>query len=379
MASIHRRPKSPFWHAAYTLPDGRRTLRSTGTTDRKKALSIALEYEKASRLGRQGLLTDQKAREAIASIYAIANQDLLPASTVEQYIDRWLKVKEIETRDRTVIEYRNATAKLKEHLGTKAKRPMDAITVKDALSFRDSISKKLSPASANKYLKITRVVWNDAIRDSVAGDNPFRKARSLETVQVARKDFTVDQVKKLLSKASDSWRGMILLGFYIGQRLGDLARLTWQNIDLEKEEITLVTQKTGRVMTIPMAAPLVDYFTHLSAPDDPKAPLFPDLASLETVTLSGQFSMLVADCGLGTYSKKRKDDGKGRKTKRSTGNLTFHCLRHSSTSALKNAGVSNAIAMELIGHSSEAVSRVYTHIEAKALRKAVNQLPDITK
>ena len=378
MASIHRRPKSPYWHAAYTLPDGRRTLRSTGTSDRKKALSIALEFEKASATGRQGLLTDQKAREAIASIYAIANQDLMPASTVEHYIDRWLKVKEIETRERTMTEYRNTTTRLKEILGNKAKRPMDAITVKDAIHFRDAISRKLSPASANKYLKIVRVVWNDAIRDSMVGDNPFRKARPLETAGKGRKGFTVDQIKTLMVKASPSWRGMILLGFYIGQRLGDLSRLTWQNIDLEKEEITLVTEKTDRAMTIPMARPLVDLFTHLPAPDDPAAPLFPDLAAMETVTLSGQFSTLVADCGLGTYSKKRKDNGKGRSSKRATGNLTFHSLRHSATSALKNSGASNAIAMELIGHESEAVSRIYTHIEPKALRKAIKALPDIT-
>ena len=45
--------------------------------------------------------------------------------------------------------------------------------------------------------------------------------------------------------------------------------------------------------------------------------------------------------------------------------------------ALKNAGVNNAVAMELIGHESEAISRAYTHIEAEALKKAVNRLPDL--
>ena len=381
MASIHKRPNSPYYHAAFYLPDGRRTLRSTGTGDKKKALGIALEFEKASGIGRQGLLTDQKAREAIASIYAIANKDLMPVSNVEDYLVRWLKVKAIETKESTVAEYTKTAERLKGSLGAKAKRPMEAVTVADALKFRDGIAGVLSPNTANKYLKIARVIWNDAARDSVVGENPFAKVKVLDAHKGSRHGFTLDQVKAIYAKASASWRGMLLLGFYIGQRIGDLAGLTWENVDLEKEEIRLTTAKTGRAMTIPMARPLVDYFTTLSASDNPADPVFPDLADLRTETLSGQFSAIVAAAGFGTYDKdkKAKKGGPGRGGRRATGNLTFHSLRHTSTSALKNAGVSEAIAMEIIGHDSEAMSRHYTKIDTKTLRSAVNRLPDITQ
>jgi integrase len=46
-------------------------------------------------------------------------------------------------------------------------------------------------------------------------------------------------------------------------------------------------------------------------------------------------------------------------------------------SLLKTAGVSDAVAQDLVGHESEEVSRLYTHIEDKAKRKAVNRLPVI--
>ena len=59
--------------------------------------------------------------------------------------------------------------------------------------------------------------------------------------------------------------------------------------------------------------------------------------------------------------------------------LSFHSLRHSTTSLFKNAGVGEAITREFIGHDSPAVSRNYTHIETSALREAANKLPDITK
>ena len=221
------------------LPDGRRTQRSTGTANRKKALAIALEYDKAARTGRQGLLTDQKAREAIASIYAIANADLLPTSTVGEYLDRWLKVKTIETKDSTVAEYSKTAERLKKILGPKVNRPMDAVTVNDALRFRDGLADILAPATANKYLKIASVIWNDAGRESMAGDNPFAKVKILDTQGSTRRGFTLDQVKAIYNLASPSWRGMILLGFYCGQRLADLARLT----GLTAQTIGLITTR----------------------------------------------------------------------------------------------------------------------------------------
>lgn len=58
--------------------------------------------------------------------------------------------------------------------------------------------------------------------------------------------------------------------------------------------------------------------------------------------------------------------------------VTFHSLRHTATSLLKNAGVSEAVARDVIGHESAAISRHYTHIDQGATRKALAKLPDVT-
>jgi hypothetical protein len=47
------------------------------------------------------------------------------------------------------------------------------------------------------------------------------------------------------------------------------------------------------------------------------------------------------------------------------------------TSPLKNAGGPESVAMDIIGHDSAAISRHYTHVEAKAKRRALNKLPSI--
>ena len=268
MASIHRRPNSPYWHAAFTLPDGRRTLRSTGTRNKKQAHAIALELEKASRAGRDKRFTERKARDAIGAIYEIANEEPLAIYRVSDFLASWLRGKALETRESTVSQYTTTVSHLLKSLGAKASLSMDAITILDAETFRDGLGHRLSPTTANKNLKIARVIWGDAIAKRVASENPFKLVKTLKTGPGTRKGFTEEQVRALLEVASPSWRGMIILGYYLGQRLGDISRLTWQNVDVAKGEVTLVTQKTGRAMTIPLAPPALAYLLSLKAPDN---------------------------------------------------------------------------------------------------------------
>jgi integrase len=57
--------------------------------------------------------------------------------------------------------------------------------------------------------------------------------------------------------------------------------------------------------------------------------------------------------------------------------VSFHSLRHTTTSLLKNAGVSDVVARDIIGHESEAISRNYTHIDAETKGNAVDKMPDV--
>ena len=84
----------------------------------------------------------------------------------------------------------------------------------------------------------------------------------------------------------------------------------------------------------------------------------------------------MADTGL-VEPRKHKSNGKGRNSRRAFNELSFHALRHTATSLLKNAGISPAIVQDIIGHDSEAMSRHYTHIDMPTKREAMNKMPDI--
>jgi len=69
---------------------------------------------------------------------------------------------------------------------------------------------------------------------------------------------------------------MILFGLYTGQRLGDIASLRWNNLDLVRGELRLSTRKTDKTLVLPLAAPLRKHLESLSPSlNEPFAPIHP--------------------------------------------------------------------------------------------------------
>ena len=384
MASLRKKDRSPFWFACYTLPDGRRTQRSTGTPDKRKALGLALKYEDASREAVAGRFIESRARRVIADIYALANAEVLPNSSTRAFLKAWLDRKSLEADDATHKRYTGIITQFLEHIGHKANADIKKITPTDVAGFRDAAAKRLAVGSANLMLKVLRSAFAAARREGLMDDNPAERVTILkQRKDFERRPFTLPELKRLMELADKEWRGIILFGLYTGQRLGDIATLTWKNLDLTQEEIRLTTSKTGRRQLLPLAAPLLDYVGKLPAKDVPDAPLFPNAHATvqrqgRAGNLSNQFHKILVAAG---FADKRShhSTGKGRDASREQNEISFHSLRHTATTLLKSAGVSDAVTREFIGHDSPTVSKQYTHIPTDTLRQAANKLPNILK
>ena len=57
--------------------------------------------------------------------------------------------------------------------------------------------------------------------------------------------------------------------------------------------------------------------------------------------------------------------------------VSYHSFRHTFISLLKLTGGNQAVAKELVGHSSDLISDLYTHVPVDALQQAVDRLPSI--
>ena len=101
--------------------------------------------------------------------------------------------------------------------------------------------------------------------------------QSAATRDSKRRAFTVSEIKRILKACSEDaeWRGLVIFGLYLGQRLGDLAKLTWRAVNLKSGEIAFTARKTERRIVLPLMQPLSDYLASLPASDNPATFIFP--------------------------------------------------------------------------------------------------------
>ena len=279
------------------------------------------------------------------------------------------------------IRYKGIVDNFLMFLDGKASRNLSALTADDVERYRDHMQGRVAPSTVNTHLKVIRVALERAVKQRVFETNPARLVDNLSTEgRHERRAFTLAELKKLLAVCKEDWTTAVVVGIYTGLRLGDIQALTWANLDLQQDELTIRTQKTGRVQILPLHKALRRHIETLPAGDDPQAPVCPSFQGKTVSWLSNQFFEIMASAGLvqsrGDHQKK---DGKaGRGARRQLSDISFHALRHTATSLLKNAGVSDVVTRDIVGHESAAVSRNYTHIETETKRAALDKLPDVT-
>ena len=388
MASLKIDPRSQFWYACITLPSGKQTQVSTKLRikeiSREKALKYADTLESAYRQRR----AENQFRRLMNEAWTEISGSPLPFSSTQSFLEGWLERRKHEVSPSSLLRYSSVVRDFLTFLGPKAGEDLSSLAPADIRAFRDYQAKRMSATSANFSVKVVRNAFKGAIRERLLTENPagvdFIDPIKRRNENHRRRAFTVAELQKLLAISEGTeWKGLVLAGVYLGQRLGDIATLTWANVDLEHGEISITTEKTARTQIIPIASPLLRYITEeLPTQDDPAAPLFPrayeNVQRLGRVgSLSRQFHDLLASAGLVKSGSANREAGEEESVRRTVHPLSFHSLRHTATSFLKSAGANNSTVMDLIGHQSAAISAHYTTIDTEAKRRAINLMPDI--
>ena len=226
--------------------------------------------------------------------------------------------------------------------------------------------------------KILKRPFTAAVNEGLIQRNPISSIRHLLDVTVEKGVFTPEQIIKLLEGADSDWRGLILAGYFTGARLGDLARLTWQSIDLDERSIEFTQKKTGAKIKVPIHSELLDYLLSRSVPDDGRRPVFPTLFNKPGPGKSGlsmSFKRLMARSGIDDGIARQKTGNAGR----NVSSLSFHSLRHSFTSALANAGVPADVRQKLTGHADAKSHQIYSHHEFATVADAIERIARLPK
>ena len=373
MASVRPKKGSQYWWACVTLPNGKRHQFSTRKTDRGEALEIAVRAERETHRQK----SEGKLRDAFSRLL----NDVVGVTPVppKEWLAKWLERRGAEVKVATSDSYRPAMTEAGDFFEKRGRKSMSDVTVQDVVDLRGEWAEKNSITTANYKLKALRGAFKDAWRDQVVTENLVALVRPLKNKagkKAVRRDFREDELPKLFRACDTTWRCICTLGLLTGgQRFGDLATLQKKHVDMKKREINTSAQKTESPIILPIVPVLEAALKALPLPGDPEAYLFPELAALTKAGRSKRFQRLMYEAGLIEKRPPRKKRVENPNPgKRKTSEIGFHSFRHTATTMLKAAGVSDSVTMAIVGHESAAVSKSYTHMPMQTMREALEKL-----
>src|SRR5262245_54934739 len=204
MASLHRDrhdpPRSKYWYVAYTTASGKRTFRSTKTTDRAAALKIARTLERASLEAKRKELTESRALALLSEFVEHTTGEPVRNYTVTQWLREWLSAKKAETSASTFTKYDSTVSRFLSQLGARAGINLRAVLPSDIRDARErERASGKSAATLNDYLGTLRGAFDEARRQGLIVHNPAEAVKRLKRdSEPARQPFTFQEVQSLL-------------------------------------------------------------------------------------------------------------------------------------------------------------------------------------
>ena len=379
MAWLYERSNSDYWWLGWRTPDGK--LHAKSTKCRSKA-------DAQRQLAAVDTLSSAKASGAsLDAVYQSMSQRSRPRVTVKAALVSWMTECESSTTPETMARYRTVADGFATFLGAGDKGPMvEEVTPEQIRQFLNQRRAARSGSTLNLERKILSMFFLREIGEEHLSANPCAavKASKLSRAEKGRKRaFTLTELRTIFAKCPDDfWRYLVLAGFYTGQRMGDLICLTWGAVDLQENVLRLTQGKTGRAVQVPLRPALRSMLAALrtsAGKVKPGEAIWPEHAERYERSGSGgfgnQFYDLLTICGLvpaRSHRAKAKAGGP-----RTVSPISFHSLRHTFVTLLKATGGTQAVAKELAGHHSDAISDLYTHTDTATLAKAIAALPEV--
>lgn len=223
---------------------------------------------------------------------------------------------------------------------------------------RESVTKrggKRSPATVNRELEILSKVFNLAIDHGLTDANPCRKVQKLH-MDNRRTRYLLDEEEHRLLAVLDGPRAhlrpLVIVAIGTGMRRGDQLSLRWDQVDFQRGVIQVPNSKTGKGYDVPMN-------------EDVRAVML----ALRREARAAEHVFINPKTG-GAYTDLKNGFTKACLLAGIVG-LRWHDLRHTFGTRLAEGGNSEAVIMELMGHTSGSTTRRYTHATERAKRTAV--------
>lgn len=327
----------------------------------EKTYEILKELKQDIKAGKVSSLRDknnQREQERIANEAA----NMTFSELFEEYYQPHIQNKDKKsTYDREVNLYK---VWLRPFLGDVR---LNLISLKSLTRLIQAMDKKhLSNRTKHYAVALTRQVLNFAIRnDLFSGENLAARFDELKKDDNRRMRFlSEEELNDLLAeikKHSYSVYLMALISADCGLRAGEIFKLTWADVSLEKQMLFLRDTKNGRNRYAYMTNRVFDELSKLKQCEGNEF-VFQGRNGNKIEHVSRTFERAVRALGLNNGITDRRQK------------VVFHSLRHTFASRLVQKRVSLYEVKELLGHSDIAMTQRYSHLADETLREAVSKL-----
>lgn len=416
MASIYKKPNSPYWYAQYRV--------RTATGWKLVKLSTKIEHtptpatkevkEAAEVIGRPlNVLTKEQAmtkaqrladalestaranlpsyqlRRSISALSTELTGESIEIPSVKSWLaDHMQRIIRNGLKPASISNYKQAFDKFHVSMGERVNLPLDRITPLMLDDFKNYLLSRVSPSTANIALTLVSAAFQAAVDYKIIETNPFTAiSKPHKGKVIKRRKFELEELEKVMAACNPEWRSMVKTCLYTGgQRLGDVATLRWSQVDEKRGIIRMTTQKKGKPLMIPIFPALKKHLKQRRKEALGEF-LHPECADIferrGSSRLSNIFGRILYQCGLiakdplSAGKKYKKQEGNGTETRRHVNELSFHSLRYTATTMLHDAGVPPALVQAIVGHDSREVHEGYIDFGSREFTQALEKLPEL--
>ena len=230
--------------------------------------------------------------------------------------------------------------------------------------------KGVSAATVRRALALLRVILADAVQSCLLHESPFKRLARTDLPKEPRRKpyvaFTDEEIARLLEASPPRDRPLYEVAVGTGMRVGELAGLTWDDVNLDGRVIRVRRSydaprtKGGEPRSVPISDNLFSVLTAWKAncPETPARLVFPDPLNGRMLYRRPVWQRFQNLCDAADVRR-----------------LPFHALRHSfATSFLRHGGDIWRL-KGILGHSTvELTQRYADDVPAEAMIEDVNRL-----
>jgi integrase len=220
--------------------------------------------------------------------------------------------------------------------------------------------RQISPSTVNRYLAALSHVLAIGVRElRWLPESPMRDVSKFKEPKGRVRFLSDEERNRLLQACRDSDNRFLLtiviLALSTGMRKNEILTLTWDAVDLDRQQITLHETKNQERRSVPLFGKAYEMVRELANKADGQSPLlFPGRNPSKPIVIKKAWYTALARAELEDFR--------------------FHDLRHSAASYLAMNGASLPEIADVLGHKTYQMVKRYAHLSTPHVAGVVERM-----